>query len=121
MKKHDFILIGVILVLALGIFAFLRFGMHGGSYVNVEIDGKISQSYPLKKDRELVIKTGESDVNTLVIKDGYAFVSEANCPDKICVKHSKISKNGESIICLPHKVVISISDKNETEEVDAVS
>lgn len=121
MKKQDFILIGIILIIAVSIFAVLRFGAEDGSYVNVEINGKVAQSYPLKEDRELVIETAENGKNTLVIKDGFASVTEANCPDKTCVHHKEISENGESIICLPHKLVITVSDKNEAEQIDAVS
>ncbi|MBR7073307.1 MAG: NusG domain II-containing protein [Eubacterium sp.] len=121
MKKNDFILIGIILVTAACIFAVLHFGVKGGAFVNVEADGKIIQSYSLSEDIETVIKTGTNDTNTLVIKDGCAYVSEASCPDKICVHHRKISKNGESIICLPHKLVISISNKSEAQQIDAVS
>jgi len=35
-------------------------------------------------------------------------VIEADCPDKICVKHTNIKNAGETIICLPHKLVIEI-------------
>ncbi len=119
MKKHDFIVIGIIIIAAAAIFAFLYFGNNGGVYVNVEIDGKTVETFSLSEDRTFVIET-ENGTNTLVIKDGYASVSEADCPDKICVHHRKINRNGESIICLPHRVVISISDKND-DEVDLVS
>jgi hypothetical protein len=48
-------------------------------------------------------------VNTLVIEGGRARIEAADCPDKLCVKQRAISKAGESIICLPHKLVIRIS------------
>ncbi len=121
MKKHDFILIGAVLAIAAVIFGILYFGGNGGQYVEIEIDGKITQSLPLDRDAELEIKTEKNGVNTLVIRDGYAAVTDANCPDKICVHHRKINRNGESIICLPHRVVISISDKSNAEEIDSVS
>ncbi len=119
MKKHDFIVIGIILLAALGIFALLYLGDSGGAYVNVEVDGKITETFPLGEDRTYTVIT-EKGTNTLVIKDGFASVTEADCPDKICVRHRKINRNGESIICLPHKVVISISDKG-SDEIDLVS
>ena len=55
----------------------------------------------------------------MTIQDGQAFIEEADCPDKLCVKHKPISRNGESIICLPHKLAIRIVG-GEEEEVDVI-
>lgn len=118
MKKQDFILIGTILAAAIIIFAALHFLPHNGAKIQVEVDKKVVQTLPLNKDAEYVIET-ENGTNTLVIEDGFAFVKEADCKNQICVHHSKISKNGESIICLPHKVVITVVDENAKDEIDA--
>lgn len=58
--------------------------------------------------------------NVLVIKDGEAAIVEADCRDKICVAHKPVKKIGETIICLPHKVVVEVYDFAEDEDVDAV-
>ena len=42
-------------------------------------------------------------------------MKEANCRDQICVRHKAISKNGESIICLPHSVYIEVVGEKEKE------
>lgn len=118
MKKQDFILIGAILAAAIIIFAALHFLPHRGAEVKIEVDKKVVQTLPLDSDTQYVIET-ENGTNTLVIEDGFAYVKEANCKNRICVHHSKISKNGESIICLPHKVVITVVDKNAKDEIDA--
>ena len=47
-------------------------------------------------------------------------MKDANCPDKICEGHNKISYKGETIVCLPHKVVIEIVADEATYELDAV-
>ena len=40
-------------------------------------------------------------------------MKEANCPDKLCIHQGKISKNGETIVCLPHGLIVEIkSDDN---------
>ncbi|MER2183468.1 MAG: NusG domain II-containing protein, partial [Clostridia bacterium] len=52
--------------------------------------------------------------NTLVIENGEAWVSEANCPDKICMGMGKISKNGEFIACLPNQVIIVVEGGEES-------
>ncbi|MBR7073166.1 MAG: NusG domain II-containing protein [Eubacterium sp.] len=118
MKKHDFIVIGIILAAAAVLFAALHFIPQNGAYVRIETDKKVVETLPLNEDTEYEIKT-ENGTNTLVIKDGFAYVSEADCKNQICVHHRKISKSGESIICLPHKVVITVVDKNADSEIDA--
>ncbi|OYP37556.1 hypothetical protein CG709_05765 [Lachnotalea glycerini] len=50
-----------------------------------------------------------------MIKDQKAKMEEANCPDKLCVHQKSIDKTGETIVCLPHKVVITVIDAKENE------
>lgn len=122
MKKADFILIAVVVALA-GVLLLFLYGLNcnSGAYVQVEIDGKIVEALPLDTDTTYEIKTDNDGTNTLVIKDGYAKITEANCPDGICTNHMKISRNGESIICLPHKVIVTVVNENDSEEIDAVA
>ncbi len=110
LKKHknDFILIGAILSLALIGLLVLKLTAKNGKNVKVIIDGKEKYTYNLSEDIKTVILTDKGKQNTLVIKNGKAFVESADCPDKICVSHRAISNVGETIVCLPHKVVISV-------------
>ena len=108
--RNDLIFIVAILaVVAIGAAA-LFFLRGEGSTVQVEVDGAVIGTYPLSVDREVEIITGENgeELNLLVIKDGKATVTTATCPDGICAAHKPISREGESIICLPHKVVITV-------------
>ena len=63
----------------------------------------------------------EKGSNTLVIKNGEAAVTRADCPDLICVNHRVVKRNGESIICLPHRVVITVISDAEENGVDAAA
>lgn len=92
-----------------------------GNYVKVQVDGNITASYPLSKDRRESIRTSTGDTNTFTIKDGTVSMTDANCPDKICVHTRGISKNGETIVCLPHKVVLTIYNESEEAEIDAIT
>ena len=108
--RNDLIFIVAILaVVAIGAAA-LFFLRGEGSTVQVEVDGTVIGTYPLSVDREVEIITGENgeELNLLVIKDGKATVTTATCPDGICAAHKPISREGDSIICLPHKVVITV-------------
>ncbi|MBR3895198.1 MAG: NusG domain II-containing protein [Clostridia bacterium] len=105
--KNDLIflavLLSVILVAGLGVLLFRG----AGDSVTVTVDGKLWAEYPLNEDREIEIKT-ERGVNLLVIKDGKAEIVRASCPDGICSDHRPINRDGESIICLPNKVVVTV-------------
>ncbi len=110
--KNDIILILALLLTALAAWGALSLAKKQGSTVIVEINGRVSASYPLNTDIRVDIGTDGGHVNTLVIEGGRAFVESADCPDKLCVKQHAISKAGESIICLPHKLVIRISGES---------
>ena len=108
--RNDLIFIAAILaVVAIGAAA-LFFLRGEGSTVQVEVDGTVIGTYPLSVDREVEIITGENgeELNLLVIENGKATVTTATCPDGICAAHRPISREGESIICLPHKVVVTV-------------
>lgn len=111
--KNDFILVGIILAITLIIFAIFKLNQKDGNFVKVYIDSKEEYCYNFNNDTEVVINSGENNQfeNILVIKNGEAFIKSANCPDKICVAHRKISKTGETIVCLPHKLVVEITNE----------
>ena len=80
-----------------------------GDTVTVAVDGAVYGVYPLSIDRVEDLHTGETGLNRLIIEGGTARVETATCPDGICAGHRPIRREGESIVCLPHKVVITVS------------
>lgn len=116
MKRNDLILAGAILAVAAVILAFQFFRQgNGEQLVEISVDGEVFGTYDLTDDQ--TIKIGNT--NRVVIEDGAARMEWADCPDQICVNHRAVSKNGESIICLPHEIVVTIEDGKEA-ETDAV-
>ena len=111
--KNDLILVGVILSLSLIGFFIFKLTMKDGNLVSVSINGDEKYKYSITDNLETDIITGDDDenTNTLVIKDGEVYIKSANCPDKICVGHRPISKDGETIVCLPHKIVVSVTEE----------
>jgi len=112
--RNDIILaVIIILIAAVGLLLFVM-NKEEGSTVSVKIDGTQIVSYSLSENIEIPIKTGDNDehINILVIKDGKASISEADCPDKICVQTRAVSYVGETVVCLPHKLVIEITNEN---------
>lgn len=119
MKKNDMLLFGgVILLAAVTLLLYALFSKKG-SCVLVLRDGVETERYLLSEDIEVEIKT-EYGTNHLKIENGYASVTEADCPDKLCVHQKKISKSGESLICLPHRLVIQVESEEKT-DTDAVA
>ena len=121
-NRNDVLFIAVLLlivVLAGAAFFFLR---REGDSVTVSVDGKHYGTYPLRTDLTLSIRTGEEgdQENFLVIRDGKALVESATCPDGICAAHKPISREGESIVCLPHRVVITVHT-TDGEEPDIIA
>lgn len=111
MSKKDLVLILSILVLiAASFFVMRKQNAQDAGSVRVTVDGVESGVYPLNQDDEISINDG---TNTIVIADGEVNMVKADCPDHICVDHKPISKNGESIICLPNKVVVEIISSKE--------
>ncbi len=118
-RKNDIILLAAILIIAALIWFFVRTTRSEGAVAVVTIDGEIFGTYPLNKNAEIRIGD-DGHYNILVIKDGAAEITEASCPDKLCVHQGKVKYDGQSIICLPNKVVVEITG-GEQSEYDAVA
>lgn len=108
LKRNDIILFFVIVLAAAAVILFMNITKSEGARVIVTVDGKEYKNLDLKKNTEFTIEEKDGAYNKVVIQDGEVDMTEANCPDKICVKHKKIHYSGETIVCLPHKVVIKI-------------
>ena len=118
--KNDVILAVIVIAIAATGLLLLDVFKTEGAFAVVKLDGKETERYPLSVNTEVVIETENNGKNTLVIEDGKAFIKNATCPDKICEGHSKISFKGETIVCLPHKVVIEIVASDSENELDVV-
>ena len=103
------ILIAVVLAAAALLFLGTKL-MHKSpaEVVEISVDGNVVKTLDLAKDQELTIDGASGGTNHLIIKDGEVWVSEATCPDKICVHQGKIHMDGEIIVCLPNKMTAQI-------------
>ncbi|MCI9005948.1 MAG: NusG domain II-containing protein [Lachnospiraceae bacterium] len=118
MKKNDVILIAGLLLAALAAFGGISWYLSAGTQkaeAVVEVDGQEEGRYPLDQDTSVEIQLEDGSYNRLEIKDGRADITEASCPDKICVDHRPVSRRGESLVCLPNKVVVEIVNGQEAE------
>ena len=84
-----------------------------GACVRVTVDGSVYGTYALGEEQEIPIVQDGVTTNVLTIRDGRADMTEADCPDKLCVHQKAISKNHEMIVCLPNKVVVEVTGSEE--------
>lgn len=106
MKKNDYILIvGILAAVVILLIASRHLWSGNGALVEVTVDGKVTGQYRLDSEQTIQI----NGTNILRIQDGKADMIDADCPDKLCVEQKAISKNGESIVCLPNKVVVTVA------------
>ena len=103
---RDICLILAIAALGLVLLLTLRPSSSSGSYAIVEVDGSVVARYPLSVDGTYEINGG---TNTVEIKDGKVRMLDADCPNQLCVRQMWIDKANQSIVCLPNRVIVTIS------------
>ena len=106
-KRNDLILIASVLVVVILLGVCLLLFQTEGDMVVVRVDGKVYGEYALEKNQTVEIVT-EWGRNLLVIENGRAFVTEASCPDGVCVAERSVAYTWQSIICKPNRVVVEI-------------
>ena len=128
-RKADIILFIVLVVAGLAASAVLAMSHTGGDTVAIESGGELYATYPLSEDRTVIVPSPKENVssvhvpddskpaseqfthyNVVVIKGGKVSVTEASCKNQVCVRHGAISKSGESIVCLPNRLVVRIDN-----------
>lgn len=116
MKKKDLILICSVLVLAAAFWLVPRaVGLFGNSKeqkLRITVSGEEYGTYSLEEDQ--VIKVG--DTNVCEIKDKKVSMISADCPDQLCIHQRTIQLQGETIVCLPNKVVLEITGTRQTDQ-----
>ena len=117
--KNDLLLILAVLLLAGGVWAALRLTRRAGGSVRVTVDGVEVASLPLDRDQSFVWE-GEGGKNTLTVENGAARMEIADCPDGLCIRQGEIRNTGESIICLPHRLVATVTEGAENRDESAV-
>jgi hypothetical protein len=118
--RNDIILGLAVIILAAGIWLATELLKKDGSFAVVTVNGSETARYSLSEDAEIRLESENGGFNILVIKNGKADITEASCPDHVCVDQRAISKTGEAITCLPNKTVITV-DGEEDAEIDFVS
>ena len=139
-RKADIILFVVLVIAGLAASAVLAMSHSGGDTVIIESGGELYATYPLAEDRVVIVPSPQEKVlpahqpddskpaseqfthyNVVTISGGKVLVSEASCKNQVCVKHSGISLSGESIVCLPNRLLVRIEGGGKGGGYDSVT
>ena len=104
------------ILLTVGVFFF----SHQGQMVRITIDGNIYGTYSLAEDQQIPVKQDGEIINVVRISDGTVRMEQATCPDALCIRQGAISRDRQTIVCLPHKLVVEVYGNHE-QEYDTVS
>lgn len=118
MKKKDMILAIAALLTAAAGMLFVRFwGSDTTGAIRITVDGEEYGTWSLASWQEIVVDT-EYGHNVVVIENGEAYMAEADCPDGYCMQYAHIRSGSQSIICLPHRLVVEVvgEDADSTED-----
>lgn len=117
MKRNDwFLAVGIIFAALIVMIVQILSSDSSGQIVTITADGKMYGTYSLYSEKIIEIGSG----NRILIQNGTVRMEWADCPDQICVHHKEISRNGESIICLPNRVAVTI-DGGRKNELDGIA
>ena len=103
--RGDLLLLCGLLLAAAALYVLFRPG-GTGAWAVVTVDGQETARYPL--DQEITVTLGGADYNVLQISGHAAAVTDANCGDHTCVNTGAVRRDGEVIVCLPHRLIIRI-------------
>lgn len=118
MKKWDWVIIIILIVISLMPLGIIlkNENFQGDYYVLISVNGEDYEKMKLNKENDEVIRIENGNyVNEICVNGREVYMKETNCPDRVCSRQGKISKVGESIVCLPNKLFIEIKGERESE------
>jgi hypothetical protein len=114
MKKGDkitaIVIAGLVVISSIGVMAFMYLSKGSHHIAEIKQDGKVIRTIDLDsvaQTEDIRISYGD-EYNIIRVEKGKIRIIDADCPDKLCVKTGWIKEPGQSVICLPHKLIIKI-------------
>lgn len=124
MRKNDWLIIVIVLIIAGGIYAGSRMSRQqedsSNLQVNVYFDGELQDSCALSDTERFAIDTSYGH-NVILVEQGEVRMSEADCPDLLCTQSGGIDSALENIVCLPNRVHVEIVGGEGEAEIDVIS
>jgi hypothetical protein len=88
--------------------------------VVITVNGEVYGTYDPGMDQTIDIRLQGKVINVVTILDHQVFMTQADCPDHLCMKQGKISRDKETIVCLPNEVVVTM-EGGEASEFDGMT
>lgn len=124
MRKSDFLIIIIILILSISLILFNSYKTKiyndNEKYAYIQVKGELIKKIKITDEEQIVNVKTEYGINVIKIHDNGVEIIDADCPDKVCIKTGFIDKFGSSIVCLPNKLIVEIRGDIK-EEIDELS
>lgn len=122
MKRNDLLLIAACIILTVSAWLWINspFRKDTAGEAVIYKDGVEYQNIPLNTDRTVVIEDKNGRKNIVAVKEGKVSMQEADCPDQVCVNTRPADREGQSIVCLPNRVVVEVRGSKK-DIIDGVS
>lgn len=111
--RADLIVIVVCLALCLVPWLWLSRSAPDAAYVRISCDGQVSV-YALSEPRTLDLCSNGYHLSVAITADGVQ-VTDADCPDRVCVHTGRIATAGSAVVCVPARVSVSLVSDGEGE------
>lgn len=111
MRKNEIIIIVVIAIITILSIYVMNFSSNPNQKnVLITVDNEVYKNIPfdMQTHETYIVETSHGS-NTIYIEHGVVKVIEANCPNQVCVHTKGASNVGDMIVCLPHKLVVEIT------------
>ena len=116
------VILGVLLLAAVIGLVFVRSHRETGATVQVLQGGEVTDTLSLEKNVTRRYESGNGGYNIVEVRKGKVSVTEASCPDKVCVNHGPTDQTADPIVCLPNKLVVRVlAPGDDPNQLDGVS
>lgn len=106
-NKREIVFISIVVLLIFLLFAFAVFRKNKGRIAHVFVNNIEVKVLDIRED--IVYSPPGLDEVVIKVEEGKIRIEESDCKDQLCVYQGVISSTHEKIVCLPNKIVITIS------------
>ena len=123
-RRRDVVIIAAAMLAALGLYLISVLApSSAATTVVVTVGGQEVLRRPLSVNAEYRVPLSDGDVNVICVENGEVYMKEANCRDGLCVQQGRMRSAAKTIVCLPHRLVVTLSGepiRQEDEDLDVI-
>lgn len=106
--RNDLILVIALLLIALIGLILVFLTRTEGAYCVITQNGEVLDKLSLSEPSTHSYYADNGAYNTVTVENGSVYITEASCPDKLCVKRNTVKYHGQTIVCLPNGFVVTV-------------